>query len=329
MESGDTVTPGAGCTAISGGAQCSGVSSLNAQLGDQNDSFFGYYSNVDQYIDVGTGNDTITSGGSASKFDQVLLGDGDDWAYLGGGDDVLWAGDGDDTVDQSSGDTVNDDKVIFLEAGTDSFTGDVDNASVDGGDGTDTLNGGSGNDTLNGGDNDPWEDEVINGGAGNDILNGNTGRNLMDGGTGADTINGGSDWDIVTYESRTNGLTVTANNTANDGESGEQDNVKSNINEIRGGSGNDSLTSASTASYAYLFGNAGNDTLNGNSVTAGDVIDGGSGTDTVNSYGGNDTINLVDGQSDSANCGSGSNDTVFADALPLDSSLTGCETVAR
>lgn len=60
-------------------------------------------------------------------------------------------------------------------------------ASVNGGEGDDTLVGGPNNDTLNGGDGA----DNISGGDGNDMLNGQDGDNTVNGNAGDDTVSGG------------------------------------------------------------------------------------------------------------------------------------------
>ena len=68
-----------------------------------------------------------------------------------------------------------------------------------------TLNGGDGNDELLGGD-------------GNDVLSGGNGNDNMNGGPkGKDVFNGGAGRDRVSYGGRTQALTLTIDNIANDG----------------------------------------------------------------------------------------------------------------
>src|SRR4051794_38855132 len=78
-----------------------------------------------------------------------------------------------------------------------------------------TLNGGDGNDRLLGGDGN----DVLNGGGGNDSLNG--------GPHGHDSFHGGAGRDAVTYAGRGASLTLTIDDVANDGATGEGDNIHS------------------------------------------------------------------------------------------------------
>ncbi len=221
-------------------------------------------------------------------------------------------------------------------------------ATIIGGEGDDLLAGGGGADYLDGGDgNDDLRPK--NGGikvTNWQVANGGDGDDTIRGGSGDDWIEGGAGWDTVNYSSRTANLTITANdNTANDGQSGEYDNVRSSVDVIQSGSGNDTL-SPSTSPFVRTHGNGGNDTITGNNSYWGEYIYGGSGDDVIYGnngsdmlygdsgtntvYGGNDpdVINVRNSESDIVDCGS-ANDTVLANLTPLDTSLTNCETINR
>jgi len=186
----------------------------------------------------------------------------------------------------------------------------VDNAI--GGDGADTITGnttanhilaGAGNDTVNAGSGD----DTIAGDAGNDSLKGGDGDDTFYEDTisnGADTIDGeGGLADVVDYSGRTNALNITINDTdAGDGESGENDFVKSGTENAIGGhaadyiEGSDSV-SAGNAGANELWGGDGNDTLvgkGGNDKLHGegdnDSLDGDGGTDEIWGGEGNDVI---------------------------------------
>ena len=170
-----------------------------------------------------------------------------------------------------------------------------------------TLFGEAGNDSLHGG-------------GGSDSINGGPGNDTLDGGEGADTLTGAGGNDTATYADRTDDLTITAEGIANDGAPGENDNVTTTIENIIGGSGNDSIVG--NAANNLLLGGDGNDTLTG--VKGDDTLDGqagadnmsgGSGLDTVTyaSRTANVTVQLGPGPSTSG-CGeSGENDTIFND----------------
>jgi len=178
--------------------------------------------------------------------------------------------------------------VVSLSDGNDAFSG-AGNATagaafptavtVYGGDGDDTLRGGAGNDTLDGGN-------------GNDTFT--TGA-VAD---GDDTLVGGAGSDTADYSARTNDLTLSIDGTANDGETGEADNIGTDIETVKGGAGNDTITGSANNDTLYggpgndtitgglgndtLYGDAGNDTFDEGAAASGnDVINGGAGVDTV------------------------------------------------
>jgi Ca2+-binding RTX toxin-like protein len=136
---------------------------------------------------------------------------------------------------------------------------------------------------------------VIRGGDGDDTLAGQDGpTSVVEGGPGADQIVGGG------------------------GLSGETLGGGDGDDQIQGLNGND-----------QIFGDGGNDTLVGSA--GGDTITGGPGLDNVegdgvpNAFSGNDTLQLQDGERDSAACGFGA-DTVVADSFDL-LPLQDCESV--
>lgn len=131
--------------------------------------------------------------------------------------------------------------------------------NIDGGDGPDALTGGAGDDTLSGGD----DDDSLDGGQGPGATSDN------------DSLNGGDGEDTAYYR-RDAAVAVSLDDMAGDGQPGESDNVHSDIENLSGGNGDDSLT--------------GNDGRN--------VIDGGPGADSLSGMGGNDV--LIDSGQDSA-----------------------------
>ena len=81
---------------------------------------------------------------------------------------------------------------------------------------------------------------------------------------GGDTFNGGNETDTADYSRRTSNVNVTLDGTGNDGETGEQDNVKADVEDVNGGGGDDNLTAQTASSVQNaLNGNAGDDTLDG------------------------------------------------------------------
>ena len=136
-----------------------------------------------------------------------------------------------------------------------------------------TLAGGTGNDDLSGGP----EDDVLGGGSGTDILSGGAGGDLLDGGLGADTLSGGADIDTVSFAGRIGDVIADIDNTPDDGERGEGDNIRSDVQNVIGGAGNDLLIGS--AGSNVLSGGGGNDSFEGGRGS--DTFNGGSGTDTV------------------------------------------------
>ena len=150
----------------------------------------------------------------------------------------------------------------------------------------------------------------VSGGAGDDTLKGGGGNDSFHAGAaadGTDTMTGGTGKDSVDYATRTNALNVSADGAARSGETGENDNVGADIEQIDGGQGNDTLMATNSPavpggnasgpgpSGPALNGNNGNDTLNAASVntsmTGGpgdDTLNGGAGDDALDGGGGND-----------------------------------------
>jgi Ca2+-binding RTX toxin-like protein len=189
--------------------------------------------------------------------DTIITSTGTDFVLGGEGDDSITTGEGLDTLQG--------------EAGNDFLNGGGGNDSLVGLTGNDTLEGGNGNDFLSGGDND-------------DSLDGNSGDDRLDGGLGADALVGGEGRDTADYSLRRTGVNVSLDGQANDGATGENDNVDADI--VTGSLGNDTLTS--NDSGATLNGLGGNDLITGGAGE--DLLDGGLGLDTVVGNDGNDTL---------------------------------------
>ena len=177
-----------------------------------------------------------------------------------------------------------------------------------GGDGNDSLTGGAGDDSLDGGNGD----DVLSGGAGNDLLGGGAGNNSLFGGDGNDVLkaglgndlyDGGAGLDLADYSDRTKNVSITLDDVANDGQLilasvtlgttstraiFELDNVKSNVENVTTGSGDDSII-AGTASVDNVFnGGAGSDKLRGRNGN--DKLLGGDGNDILVGAGQNDSL---------------------------------------
>jgi len=212
---------------------------------------------------------------------------------------------------------------------------------LNGEDGDDKLGGGSSNDTLNGG---PGDDQL----SGDEYYLGITDQGAFDQ-HGADVFRGGEGGDLVSYYNHKNssGVIATLDDQPNDGDSGEADNVRSDVEGLQGPlfanarfTGNDKDNALyGTASGDTLIGNGGNDTLQasdgadaldggaGDDALEGgaddDVITGGPGTDSFVGDGtggsqqvisGNDRLFAKDGLAEDISCGPGA-DTVSNDPI--------------
>ncbi|MBL8923310.1 MAG: calcium-binding protein [Myxococcaceae bacterium] len=294
-----------------GGAGTGAVATavLTVYGGDGNDALTG--GDGADVISGDEGNDTLAGGGAADTLNGNAGTDTFSEGAAPNGGDTFNGGAGVDTVsyasrtaaitatigaganDGESGE--NDDIAADVEGVTggsadDSLTGSANDDVLSGGAGADTLVGGDGNDTLNGGDGN----DTLTGGNGDDTVNGDTGNDSFVAGAdadGADVFNGGAGTDTATYAARGTGenLTITLDGTANDGESSENDNLKTDVENVIGGGGDDTITGSASANV--LTGGAGNDVLNGgagddvfaegSATNGGDRFIGGLGTDRV------------------------------------------------
>jgi Ca2+-binding RTX toxin-like protein len=133
----------------------------------------------------------------------------------------------------------------------------------------------TGNDQLFGGCADACADggDVIEGGPGNDSLDGGPGNDRLQGGPGFDThIGRTGDRDAVSYADHDVSVKVSLNGIADDGPTGELENVPNDIEDIYGGYGNDTLIGNSAANVIHgeaggdlIYGRDRNDTLYGES----------------------------------------------------------------
>ena len=219
-------------------------------------------------------------------------------------------------------------------SGNDSITGSKSADVLRGEDGNDTLSGASGTDSLDGGN-------------GNDTLIGGEGNDTLIGGADADDFRGGGGIDVADFTTRSDNLVITLEDVANDGGGARTDNVRSDVEIVLGGAGNDSITGNNAANS--LNGGAGNDTLvglGGSDVlgellgvlafdypelgddrifggSGNDTLTGGSGIDLLDGQDGNDTIFANDGAKDTVLGGSGT-DSVKRDTVDA---LTSIEVV--
>jgi hypothetical protein len=273
--------------------RCTGVTNVVADTGDGSDQ-----------VDAGdaSGEGTLL----ATIEIELDLGEGDDFAAGGQSDDTLNGGDGGDT--------------LFLDgfgagpaagAGNDTGVGGAGNDAVFGGRGVDDVVGGEGDDALAGG---PGDDnlageagadslaagpggDTLAGGDGNDTLTGECEGQPCPAPSGGDDVSGGDGLDLFRYESyTTDAVSITLDDVANDGVSGEGDDVDADVEDV------------------VVTGPA-NATVRGSAVF--NSLTTGAGTDTLNSQ---------DGSPDRVSCGDGSD---IANVDDVDVVNADCETVNR
>ncbi|MGN6626235.1 MAG: calcium-binding protein [Tepidisphaeraceae bacterium] len=165
-----------------------------------------------------------------------------------------------------------------------------------------------------GGDND-----TLRGGAASDTLQGQSGDDRLLASPGNDVYSGGLENDTIDFSAATTAVHVSLDNVANDGPAGAHANVIDDVENILGGSSNDTLTGDNAANV--IHGNGGNDTIAG----ADDTLPSFPGPDAIRPdtlYGdaGNDT--LIANASRSVLHGGSGNDSVHAaDSFYLPASL--------
>lgn len=265
----------------------------------------------------GRKDDVLLAGDERST---VLGGAGDDDIEAGAGDDFLQGGPGNDYLDGHLGADEFDggkglDYASYTKRPADIHAdlagdggdgqageGDVIHANIEGlvgGNGDDVLVGnslrnvlfgGPGSDKLNGaGKNDTLLGEI-----GADVLAGAGGNDAFDGGPGADTFSGGPGFDFVDYSTRKASVRVTLGSGNDDGQAGEHDAFRSDMEGAIGGHANDrlignghrnSFAGGPGADYLVggggidgLWGEAGGDTLIARDGTP-DLVSGGPGRD--------------------------------------------------
>jgi Ca2+-binding RTX toxin-like protein len=290
----------------SAGCPTTGLSDLDFELGNADD-FWKNLSDIPLTVVVhgGTGNDFFDSrdgrdlmfgeqgedeiddsGDSGDAGDVLDGGPGNDVLHDGNGSDDLSGGDGIDTVDAFD----LEPQTITLDGiSNDGIAGEKDNYRSDienviGGDSDDHIVGSAAANRLEGGD-------------GTDILEGGGGADVLVGGQGADELRGGADFDRVEYPGTPatdddENQTITIDDAANDGIAGEEDNVRTDVEDVDAGPGNDRITGSAGANT--LMGGDGNDDLTG-----------GGGVDTFFGGAGADTLHARDGLPERVDCGPG------------------------
>ncbi len=235
-------------------------------------------------------------------------------------------------------------------SGDDVLTGRGGEDTLHGDSGSDSLYGYDGNDTLNGGDGDDYLEGYATAVAGGDTLTT----------SGSDTYVGGSGRDLVDYGGRDDSLSISLDGARNDGAPGEADSVGADVERVRGGTANDTLTGSAAPNQLigesgddtlrgaggedYLYADGGNDVLfgeDGQDVLQGangdDQLNGGPGVDSFNGDGdwhceacglGADRIDARDGLSELVTCGGGE-DTAILDHNDRIYIQQHCEQVQR
>jgi Ca2+-binding RTX toxin-like protein len=250
----DVFLPGTGNDSYSGGAGNDTLKASSAQDG-KHDAFHG---------DAGT--DTADF---SARTQRVCLELATNFDCDGGPEDrwytmeVLIGGSGNDTLLGLTGDPVH-------------LIGGPGNDRLWGGGGTDVLEGGPGNDGEYG---DLGDDVYVEGAApnGGDDIGLVVVQNCVNP-DGCEPVDFGPDrgTDTVDYSARSAPVDVSLDTFQNDGQLGENDNIHTGVEIVRGGAGDDKLTAFKNA--ATFYSNAGNDVLTGGVKQ--DQLHGGPGDDT-------------------------------------------------
>jgi hypothetical protein len=178
--------------------------------------------------------------------------------------------------------------------------------------GDDVLFGSFGDDVLHGG---PGDDQ-LKGHWGADRLNGSPGADLLHGGGNGDVLSGGSGPDVADYGTRDSSVRVSIGRGARDGVPGEGDDVRGDVEGVRGGSADDTLVG--NAASNRLFGRGGDDLLKGG--PGNDRLWGGRGVDRLDGRDRNRFRDALD-------CGAGRPDAAMANVR--DHVAANCENVRQ
>jgi Ca2+-binding RTX toxin-like protein len=259
--------------------------------------------------------------------DKIFGGDGNDAMSGHFGADQLDGGNQNDTVDY----TEKSSSVSITPNGL-ATSGQLDTDPVTAGNqpendriavNVENLIGGTANDTVNGN----GLNNALSGGGGTDTLNGLGGNDVLDPGLGgADVANGGAGFDYASYGvcvfCSGSGVTITLDNVADDGIVGDGDNVKPDVEGALGSRGGDTLRGPATVTDNTLVGYGGLDTLDGKAGN--DSLSGGPAPDTLVGDLGNDFLAMVDGFTDSGDCGGGTDTAMYDNGIETP---TNCETL--
>jgi Ca2+-binding RTX toxin-like protein len=283
------------------------------------------------------GADTINAGGGADKVfghqdaDTIDGGAGDDTINGGAGADGITGGAGTDLADYLGSPAVT---VTIDDVANDGAPGELDDVRTD----VEQVRGSSGDDTITGSNLTTVPNKLL-GGAGDDILvglaghdqlQGEKGSDTLQGGANDDTLDGGADADDLSggggahdeadYTDRDERVVVHIDNIADDGQTGEGDNVLVDVEDLLGGSADDRFTGSSAANFMsggggddVFFGGGGADQLFGDGGA--DSLTGDDGDDQLVGASGNDVM-LGGGDSDDMAGGAGTDVVNYAGKLP-------------
>jgi Ca2+-binding RTX toxin-like protein len=215
------------------------------------------------------GNDVLTGGAG----NDTICGNGGDDTFIGGaGSDALIGGMGEDTLVYSDNPVAS----VNVDLNAQTSSGDAKIFGID------NVIGTSGNDTLTG---NALSNTLV-GGPGNDTILGNGADDGLSGGPGNDTLNGGDGVDTVGYGG-TVAVKVSLATTAAQNTVGAGTDTISNVENLVGSNGNDTLTGSNGINR--VDGGEGNDTVAG--LGGNDTLKGGVGVDTV-TYAGNAAVKV-------------------------------------
>jgi Ca2+-binding RTX toxin-like protein len=281
-------------------------------LSAADDVFLG--SGAAENVQGGAGQDSLFGGGGA---DMLIAGTGRDTVEGGAGADTMETTGGDDELSYASdvggvgmtidgvtagifGDAAGDLAKGFLilrgGSGNDSLQAAPIASTLIGGAGEDRLLGGAGADSLSGG---TFNDLIVGGSGADTLLGGDGGDSLfgestipdifhgfsleddlvevLEGGKGADLLSGGTFVDEASYAGDTIGVLVSLVTGTGSGGDAQGDTLLGDIENLRGGSGADTLLGNNE--YNYLTGGLGNDSLDAGGGP--DILEGGQGADTL------------------------------------------------
>jgi RTX calcium-binding nonapeptide repeat (4 copies) len=288
------------------------VKRLDAELGDGSDRATSIHTQLPVTIDGGLGNDTYEAGTSPFLSRVEFRGGGScSIPGCGGLDSASYAGAG--QTAQGEGVRISNDGVA-----DDGRPGlDADNIGRD----VESLVGSRFNDELTGAGGDPDQlccrpRRPLVGGPGDDVLRGGSGdfTVVFDMGAaadGADKIIAGTRPSIIDYGSRSRPVKVSlASGSADNGESGERDQILGRHEGVVGGQAGDTLTAARfSTTPAEIDGSGGNDAIDG--ADGDDTLVGGAGADVIRAFGGDDQVLAADADRDVAGCGTGTDRITF------------------